>query len=31
MKEHVGSDQNWYLTQDKNGLIYSGTVTGIIE
>jgi signal transduction histidine kinase/DNA-binding response OmpR family regulator len=31
MKEHGGSDQNWYLTQTENGLIYSGTGTGIIE
>lgn len=31
IKEHTGSDQNWYLTQGKNGLIYSATGTGIIE
>jgi signal transduction histidine kinase/DNA-binding response OmpR family regulator len=31
LAEHKGSDQNWYLTQADNGLIYSGTGTGIIE
>jgi len=31
IKEHGGSDQNWALTQAENGLIYSGTGTGIIE
>jgi signal transduction histidine kinase/DNA-binding response OmpR family regulator/ligand-binding sensor domain-containing protein len=31
IKEHGGSDQNWVLTQAENGLIYSGTGTGIIE
>ena len=31
LKEHGGSDQNWYLTQAQNGLIYSGTGTGIVE
>ncbi len=31
IKEHGGSDQNWYLTQAENGLIYSGTGIGITE
>lgn len=31
IKEHGGSDQNWYLTQAENGLIYAGTGTGINE
>jgi signal transduction histidine kinase/DNA-binding response OmpR family regulator len=31
IKEHGGSDQNWYLTQAENGLIYAGTGTGITQ
>ncbi|MBL4630320.1 MAG: hypothetical protein JKY14_03900 [Paraglaciecola sp.] len=31
IKEHAGSDQNWHITQAKNGLIYVGTGTGITE
>lgn len=31
LKQHGGSDQNWFLTQAENGFIYSGSGSGIIE
>lgn len=31
LKEHGGSDQNWFLIQAENGFIYSGSGSGIIE
>lgn len=31
MKEHGGGDQNWWLSQAENGLIYAGSGRGILE
>jgi signal transduction histidine kinase/DNA-binding response OmpR family regulator/ligand-binding sensor domain-containing protein len=31
LKEHGGSDQNWWLSETKNGLIYAGSGSGLIE
>lgn len=31
LQEHNGSDQNWWLSQSENGLIYVGSGTGITQ